>query len=295
MRSLIVGTVPYEGFPLSEGVVEKAGDDLILSGERFPTARGTPALIASAITASRSLGVEPPRALLAGDIGKGDGSASVYRRLAETMPDRDESLLVFHYLQPNVDWHNRVLIAVDDRDRRPILVADAGFMYVAKMSGFASSYDLFTPDVGEMAFIADESAPHPFYTRGFLLQEERRVPELIQRAYERNNAPKTLLVKGRCDYVAVGGAVIASVCEPSVETMEPIGGTGDTLTGLVAALIASGLPIPESSRLAALMNRYLGVFSNPTPAFSVAQLLPALPKAVETVLDVDGRGRQAQG
>ena len=54
---------------------------------------------------------------------------------------------------------------------------------LAKMSGFASAYDLFTPDVGEMAFLADEAAPHPSYTRGFLLQEEERVPELIQRAY----------------------------------------------------------------------------------------------------------------
>jgi len=45
------------------------------------------------------------------------------------------------------------------------LIADAGFMYAAKMSGQASKYDLFTPDVGELAFLADEEAPHLFYTR----------------------------------------------------------------------------------------------------------------------------------
>jgi hypothetical protein len=32
----------------------------------------------------------------------------------------------------------------------------------------AAQFDLFTPDVGELAFLADEEAPHPFYTRGFI-------------------------------------------------------------------------------------------------------------------------------
>ena len=85
-------------------------------------------------------------------------------------------------------------------------MADAGYMYVAKMSGYAASYDLFTPDVGELAFLADEKAPHPFYTRGFLLHEEERVPELILRAYHHENAARHLLVKGRCDRVASGTA-----------------------------------------------------------------------------------------
>ena len=47
---------------------------------------------------------------------------------------------------------------------KPTLVADAGFMYVAKMSGYADAYDLFTPEAGELAILADEKAPHPFYT-----------------------------------------------------------------------------------------------------------------------------------
>jgi ADP-dependent NAD(P)H-hydrate dehydratase / NAD(P)H-hydrate epimerase len=61
-------------------------------------------------------------------------------------------------------------------------------MYAAKMSGQAPSYDVFTPDMGELAFLADESAPHPFYTRGFILHEENRAPELIKRAYQHENA-----------------------------------------------------------------------------------------------------------
>ena len=57
---------------------------------------------------------------------------------------------------------NRVLFAVEEMAKRPVLIADAGFMYAAKMSGQSSKYDLFTPDVGELAFLADEEAPHPF-------------------------------------------------------------------------------------------------------------------------------------
>ena len=63
-----------------------------------------------------------------------------------------------------------------------MLIADAGFMYVAKMSGAAPLYDLFTPDVGELAFLADEDAPAPLLHRGFILHEDNS-PDLIARAY----------------------------------------------------------------------------------------------------------------
>ena len=48
--------------------------------------------------------------------------------------------------------------------KKPILVADAGSMYVAKAGGDAPFYDVFTPDLGETAFLADEKAMHPMYT-----------------------------------------------------------------------------------------------------------------------------------
>ena len=101
----------------------------------------------------------------------------------------------------------------------PVMVADAGFMYVAKMSGYADAYDLFTPDLGELAFLADEKAPHPFYTRGFLLAREDDVPPLLQRALEHGNCPKNLIIKGSKDYIVVDGRVIATVDAPSVPAM----------------------------------------------------------------------------
>lgn len=284
MSWLIIGTVPYESFPLVLSQCRLAGNQLRLNSETVSVSRGTPALLAAACLGAEVLGLQPPTAMLVGDTGLGEGSVRLYRHLVETFSERSEKVLVFHYLQPDVDWHNRILLKLDDLSNRPILVADAGYMYVAKMSGFSLSYDLFTPDVGEMAFLADESAPHPFYTRGFLLQDEERVPELIQRAYENDNAARCLLVKGRSDYVASAAKIISKISEPCVATMEPIGGTGDTLTGIVAAMIAYGYSVPYAATNAARANRIMGLLANPTPAFSVAQLLPALPKALETVL-----------
>jgi len=174
--------------------------------------------------------------------------------------------------------------------KRPILVADAGYMYVAKMSGRSDAYDLFTPDVGELAFLADELAPHPFYTRGFLLHEENRVSDLITRAYVHRNASKYLLVKGRKDYVANKNGVQAIIDSPLEEAMEAIGGTGDTLTGIVAALVATGIDIREAAITASKVNRLAGVYAHPTPATQVREIIHHIPKALGEILSGNQEG-----
>ena len=58
----------------------------------------------------------------------------------------------------------------------------------------------------------------------------------------------------------------------------------DTLTGLVTALLASGLSVPTACRVAALANRHVGSLASPTPAWGVADLLPFLPRALERAL-----------
>lgn len=286
MPWLIVGTIPDDEFPLLEGPCSVVEGKLSLSGRSQAIRRGTPALMAAAALAAQTVGIEPPTALLAGDTGSGRGSELVYRRLTEILPSSSYSLLVFHYLQPDVDWHNRIFLTLQDLEDRPTLVADAGYMYVAKMSGFASSYDLFTPDIGELAFLADESAPHPFYTRGFLLKEEDRAEELIRRAYRYENAARYLLVKGKCDLVSSPDGISARICEPCVENMEPIGGTGDTLTGIASALIYGGTAISQAAAVAAKANRLLGSLGSPTPATSVNDLLTHVPEALRGSLRV---------
>ncbi len=282
---LVVGTVPEAGFPLIEGEVRSAGAHLRVAARDIPVNRGTAALLAAACAALAYLKRPLPFACLAGDTGKGEGSRLVYEHLTQTLPHREYGVICFHYLQPDVDWHNKVLFAVQEMPRRPLLIADAGFMYVAKMSGLAPEYDLFTPDVGELAFLADETAPHPFYTRGFILHEDNKVPDLIARAYAHQNAARYLLVKGETDYLAGPRGILASVAEPVVEALEPIGGTGDTLTGLVAALSAAGQSLETAAVRAAQANRLAGFLARPTPATQVGEIIAHIPQALGSVLD----------
>lgn len=282
MSWLIVGTVPRRDFPLVHHPAVFQNGALSVDNRDVPVARGTPALAAAACLTCSELNITPPDVLLCGDIGDGDGSRRIYRYLTESgLAHTGYSGILFHYLQPDVDWHNRILIAIDELPERPLLLADAGYMYVAKMSGYAAAYDLFTPDAGELAFLADEKAPHPFYTRGFLLHEENRVPDLIQRAAACGNTARHLLVKGQSDHIVSGGKTVAVISTPCVEAMEPVGGTGDSLAGIVLGLTASGKSIPDACIQASRINRYMGLYANPTPAFSISDLLRFLPQAMQ--------------
>ncbi len=284
----IVGTVPDRKFDLVEGPVDLKDDYFIVQGKAVRVNRGTPALVAAAAKSCEVLALPPPIVFLAGDIGLGNGSRRLYEYLTRHIKGRELGVVTFHYLQPDVDWHNRVLFAIEDMKTRPVLIADAGFMYAAKMSGQSAAYDLFTPDIGELAFLADESAPHPFYTRGFILHEKNRTPELIARAYEHENAASRLLVKGKQDHVADAGGIRASVdCYPE-EAMEAIGGTGDTLTGIVSALPFNGLDPVDAAVLAARANRLAGHCAHPTPATQVTEIIRQIPGALEDLLEGTG-------
>ncbi len=280
----VIGTVPEEDFPLLEGTVGLVGTSLTVAGYTCPVNRGTPALLAAAWMTTQTVGQPPPAAILVGDIGLGDGSRRLYAYLEKELPGRPYRTLCFHYLQPDVDWHNRVMFAIEAMARRPLLIADAGYMYVAKMSGQAGAYDLFTPDIGELAFLADEEAPHPFYTRGFILHEENLAPDLIRRAYGYDNAANYILVKGKTDYLASRQGILATVREPEVAVLEPIGGTGDTITGIAAALIAAGYDIPTAAIAAARANRRAGELAEPTPATQVMEIIDHIPLALTEIL-----------
>ena len=292
---LFVGTIPEAAFPLvlspfslEIGRGQLHPGRLHLGGTPCAVNRGTPAMLAAASLTRACLDPEAAEdglyVLAAGDTGNGEGSAAVYARLAAILPELRPCGVTFHYLLPDVDWHNRILMAVEALPERPLLVADAGHMYAAKMSGYAREYDLFTPDTGELAFLADELAPHPFYTRNFLLADEARAEELIARAHENGNAAPHMLVKGKTDRYAREGTVAERVHHPDVPMLEPVGGTGDTLTGIVSGLLASGLSMEQACPAAFRINRRMGLLARPTPASSVMDLLPFLPRAIEETL-----------
>ena len=280
----IVGTVPDEAFPLVSGTVNLKGDSLEIQGLEVAVNRGTPALVAAVLKACEVLGDYGVTGFLVGDIGLGKGSRKLYSYLVDHLPAMEIHTLTFHYLQPDVDWHSRIVFAVEAMAKKPRMIADAGFMYAAKMSGQAGFYDLFTPDAGELAFLADETAPHPFYTRGFILHDENRAEDLIQRAYLHHNGATHLLVKGKSDHVASQTGILATVDHPAVEAMEAIGGTGDTLTGIVTALAGSGMAVPLAAEIAAKTNRLAGFYANPTPASSIVDIIHQIPRALTEVL-----------
>ena len=280
----VVGTVPDQDFPLLAGKVTLENGDICIQGRKAAVNRGTPALLAAAVKVTNALGQGAPFGYLVGDIGRGDGSKKLYQYLAQHLKQNNFHTIAFHYLQPLVGWHNRILATIKKMIPQPILIADAGFMYVAKMSGRSEAYDLFTPDIGELAFLADEVAPHPFYTRGFILHEENHVPDLIAKAYRHKNAARYLLVKGVRDYVVSQGETQATIDEYLQEAMEAIGGTGDTLTGIVAALIASGMELGQAAMLAARVNRLAGYYAQPTPGSQVREIIQYIPKALEDML-----------
>ena len=280
----VVGTIPDQDFPLVTGTVTLRGDRIHIQGNEVTVNRGTPALLAAAIKTAEALGQPEPFGYLIGDIGLGDGSRLLYEYITKHISEYDFHTIVFHYVQPDVNWHNRVLFAVGEMTRQPVLIADAGFMYAAKMSGQASAYDLFTPDVGELAFLADEDAPHPFYTRGFILHEENRVPDLISRAYKHENTSRFLLVKGREDYLADYGKIRTTINNPAEEAMEAIGGTGDILTGIAAALISAGREVDKGAVTAARANRLAGQYTRPSPATQVIEIINHIPMALANLL-----------
>ncbi len=290
MAWLICGSVPDDAFPLCEDVWSFEDGNILRRGAggesggapaSIPVRRGTPALIAACACTLSALGGEPPRALLCGDAGGGTGSRALYRRLEANLPGRsDLAGLTFHYLFPDVDGHSRVMAGIEAMAAHPLLVADAGFMYAATMSGYSGSYDLYTPDLGELAFLADAQAPHPFYTRGFLLSGQQSPRDLIALACRSGRAARWLLVKGAEDLVCQGNSVAAVVDKPSVPALEAVGGTGDIVTGIVTGMLAHGIPMQEACIRACWTARRAGELACATPATQVAEIMPYIAQAM---------------
>ncbi len=281
---LLTGSVPVDGLPLLMGEIGISDSGITIDGQALAMNRGCEAMMKAACLVCRELGADSPHGLVAGDIGKRDGSEKVYHHLIDNLATMEVDILTFHYMMPDLKLNKKVLAAVDSMARRPVLIADAGSMYVAKAGGDAPSYDVFTPDLGEAAFLADDKADHPTYTRGFIFHMEHDVPELIRRAYAAGNAPPTMFVKGRIDYICQDGEIVDTIDQPMVETMEPIGGTGDLITGMISGLIHAGRSPLEACRIAGRVNRRAGELTRPTPATQVEEILQHVPRALEEVV-----------
>jgi NAD(P)H-hydrate repair Nnr-like enzyme with NAD(P)H-hydrate dehydratase domain len=275
---LIAGTVPIGDMPLTLGEASLEGDFLLVDGWRVPGAQGTGAMVSAALATTEYLKLEAPRVLLAGDIGQGRGSRELYEYLIRHMAELAPQVLALHYWLPDMAQTRQLCDAIKGCARRPVMIADAASMYSAKAAGLATSFDVFTPDATEMAFLADPAATHPAYVQRHLIDTDiKKTPELIKAAYRIGSAARLLLVKGAVDYIVSNGEILANVTEPDVPAMEAIGGTGDTITGLVSALVYAGLEPHEAAIIAARTNRMAGKFARVTPATRVGQVIARFP------------------
>lgn len=282
---LICGTVPVDDLPLTMGEVSFEGEYILLKGRKVHCTQGTAALVSAACAASRAADATLPFALLVGDNGTGKGSRLIYEFLAEKLPGLEVDHLVLHYMLPVMGMMRRVCAAADKCRNRPFLIADAAAMYAAKAAGLAPRFDVFTPDLCELAFLADPEASHPAYVGKHLFGCEIGDAEImISAAYRNANCPRHLIVKGQTDYIVENEKVIGTVDSPGVPSLEAIGGTGDTITGMLSALLHSGMPFRDAAFTAAKANRMAGAHILATPATKIRQIVEALPPALNFIL-----------
>jgi len=271
---LVAGTVPIKDLPFITGKVSAEGEFLVVGGHRIPCTRGTGTMITAVLETTDYLKLEAPQAVVAGDIGKGKGSREIYQYLIQKVAELSPEVLVLHYCLPNINLMRKLCQSIGECTKRPLAVADAGSMYAAKAAGLAREFDVFTPDATEMAFLADPHATHPAYINRHLFDiDVTQTPELVNAAYRNESATRLLLVKGATDYIVLEREIIGTVTEPDVPALEVIGGTGDTITGLVSAFTYAGLELHEAAIIAARVNRMAGEYARANPATSVRQVI----------------------
>jgi hypothetical protein len=275
---LLFGTVPSKDLPMTYGQVRQEGDYLFADGQRFSRTQGTGAMISAALAMTDYFKLEAPYVLVAGDIGDGKGTRDMYKYLTEHIVELAPDVLTMHYSLPIMALLKKLCETIKGCARRPFMIADAGAMYAAKGAGLASEFDIFTPDPSEIAFLADPQATHPAYISHHLFAcDADKIPGQIADAFKNKSAAKLLLVKGKTDYVATNGEILATITEPNVPTLEPIGGTGDTITGLVSGLVYAGLEPKDAAIYACRTNRMAGLLAQPTPATKVKEIIDQFP------------------
>lgn len=282
---VLVGTYPDKNPEIIEGSGELAEGCLKIGDELIDISIGTSSMAAACASACCALGVDAPYCVLAGDTGSGEGSRKIYSYLREEVFRLLPDIITLHYMMPLVEGMVDFGFAVEESGRSPLLIADAGGMYGAKIAGIGHIFHLFTPDKGELAFLADEDAAHPMFVNESLYEfPDDRIPELVEKVSQYGTSPDILLVKGNKDYIARGGKIINEVKEPGNPAMEAVGGTGDTLTGIISALVHCGRRVDEACLLAARINRMAGKFCDIRPDTKISALIDKIPAALESVI-----------
>jgi NAD(P)H-hydrate repair Nnr-like enzyme with NAD(P)H-hydrate dehydratase domain len=286
---LLSGTLPVEYTSVIIGKIKYDHSDMFIDQTEIPKEMhsiGAVAMMAAASKTAEALGIEPPMGVVAGDLGDGTGSRMVYRYLTQNAGALGASAVTVHYILPLRKEFMDFVEMTDYWLKRPFMIADAGALLIAKATKLCDKFDLFTPDAGEISFLADPDAGHPAYVKAALFEvDTSEVLRLVHVAYETKNAPRYLLVKGPTDYIVDGGNVIHEISEPNIPAMEAMGGTGDTITGMVSVLVSGGFDPVIAGLVASKANRLAGQLCNPTPRTRVFELIDHIAEAVRRTVD----------
>ena len=275
---VLIGTVPFKtGVYIDQSRVED--DCLIVGNIRFPIERGTAAMAAACVQVCGFYGLPMPLCMFGGDISDGKGTDLMFREADNNLEKYNPDVLALHYLFPKIAYGAPFIAKIATLSPKPHLIADAGGMYLMKTIGKADYFDVFTPDQGELLFLADEFAAHPLYVRTELLHQLNETASLVEAAYRHKNAAITLVVKGAIDSVYKDGALIKECRQPNIPAMEAIGGTGDTITGLITGFRYHEDGTPEYKAL--IINRLIGQRINCTPATQIREFIKAIPATLE--------------
>lgn len=275
---VLIGTVPYKtGVYIGEGRVENGR--LKVENITFPIERGTAAMAASCAQACRFYGLPMPLCIFGGDVSDGKGTDLMFKEVNSNLDRYEPDIITLHYLFPKIAYGSPFVSKIDSLAKRPQLIADAGGMYLMKTIKQSYLCDVFTPDEGELLFLADEFAAHPLYVRNELLKKVTDIDALVSAAYQHENAAKTLVIKGVIDYIYKGGIRIKEYRGPSIPAMEAIGGTGDTITGMLSGFRYR--KDEDSDYKALMINRLIGRRINCTPATQINEFIKAIPVVLE--------------
>ena len=288
---LLVGTITVHAGEVFCGPVGVRNGKFYVAETELPACQGSAAMAMAAFSVTQHFGMPDPVALFGGDSGHGDGTRAVYRAFEETLTSQvlarnkrveqgvDEPIvIVFHYLLPVMSLMKHAFETIQRIAPEALLVADAGGMYAARAAGLGGKFELMTPDVGEIGFLAEEGATHPASVADYLFGTENfDVKQLVEKAYALNTAARVLIVKGSTDYVASRDSaphhLVATLSEPNIPELEAIGGTGDTITGLSGAFMSCGLGTVEAARKALKLNREAGAKLHAQVYTSVSKII----------------------
>jgi NAD(P)H-hydrate repair Nnr-like enzyme with NAD(P)H-hydrate dehydratase domain len=275
---VLIGTVPDE-FGLYIGKAKLKDKFLSIDNTDFPVERGTAAMATAALKVCDFYGLDSPLCIFGGDILGGRGTDLMFKEVNSRLEQYSPEVVTLHYMFPKISYGQPFIDKINSLSNKPQLIADAGGMYLIKTINKAYLFDVFTPDEGELFFLADELAPHPLYVRSELLNKKLSIADLIDKAYKNKNTSKTTIVKGAVDYIYNDGTKIKELSKPNIQAMEAIGGTGDTITGMLSALRYK--KDPEADYKALVLNRLIGKKIGCTPATQILEFIKAIPAVLE--------------